>query len=76
MDICKREGIELREEPFTMHDVYVADEVFFTGTAAEVIAVRQVDGRVIGEGKAGPITTKLLKSFREIVEIEGVKVYE
>ncbi|MDT2193688.1 branched-chain-amino-acid transaminase [Paenibacillus larvae] len=49
---------------------------FFTGTAAEVIAVRQVDGRVIGEGKAGPITTKLLKSFREIVEIEGVKVYE
>jgi branched-chain amino acid aminotransferase len=76
MDICKREGIELREEPFTMHDVYVADEVFFTGTAAEVIPVRQVDGRVIGEGKAGPITTKLLKSFREIVEIEGVKVYE
>ncbi|PDO10265.1 MAG: branched-chain-amino-acid transaminase [Candidatus Reconcilbacillus cellulovorans] len=76
MEICGRIGIPLREEPFTMHDVYVADEVFFTGTAAEVIPVREVDGRTIGEGKAGPITTRLLQEFRKIVEIDGVKVYE
>jgi len=76
IDICGRIGIPLKEEPFTLHDVYVADEVFFTGTAAEVIAVREVDGRIIGEGKAGPITTRLLKEFRSIVEVEGVKVYE
>jgi branched-chain amino acid aminotransferase len=76
MEICKRTGVPLKEEPFTLHDVYVADEVFFTGTAAEVIAVREVDGRTIGEGKAGPITTQLLKEFRQIVNVDGVKVFE
>jgi branched-chain amino acid aminotransferase len=76
MEICGRIGLKLKEEPFTLHDVYVADEVFFTGTAAEVIAVREVDGRIIGEGKAGPVTTRLLKEFRSIVEVDGVKVYE
>jgi branched-chain amino acid aminotransferase len=76
MEICERDGIPLKEQPFTLHDVYVADEVFFTGTAAEVIAVREVDARIIGTGKAGPITTRLLKEFREIVEVDGVKVYE
>lgn len=76
IDISKKLGYEVREEPFTLHDVYVADEVFLTGTAAEVIAVREADGRVIGEGKAGPITLHLLEEFRKIVEIDGVKVYE
>lgn len=76
IELCGRLGYTLKEEPFTLHDVYVADEVFFTGTAAEVIAVREVDGRTIGEGKAGPITTHLLEAFRGIVEIDGIKVYE
>jgi len=76
MELCLKHGIPLKEEPFTLHDVYVADEVFFTGTAAEVIAVREVDGRTIGEGKAGPITTRLLQEFRSIVDVDGVKVYE
>ncbi|WP_405082222.1 branched-chain-amino-acid transaminase [Paenibacillus chitinolyticus] len=76
IEICERKGYTLKEEPFTLHDVYVADEVFFTGTAAEVIAVREVDGRIIGEGKAGPITTKLLQEFRSIVTVDGVKVYK
>lgn len=76
IEICERKGYTLKEEPFTLHDVYVADEVFFTGTAAEVIAVREVDGRIIGEGKAGPITTKLLQEFRSMVTVDGVKVYE
>jgi len=74
IEICNRVGYPVKEEPFTLHDVYVADEVFFTGTAAEVIAVREVDGRIIGEGKAGPITTHLLKEFRSIVEKDGVKI--
>jgi branched-chain amino acid aminotransferase len=76
IEICQKIGIPVKEEPFTLHDVYVADEVFFTGTAAEVIAVREVDARVIGEGKAGPITTRLLKEFRAVVEIDGAKVYD
>jgi branched-chain amino acid aminotransferase len=76
IELCAKVGYTLKEQPFTLHDVYVADEVFFTGTAAEVIAVREVDGRVIGSGKAGPITTHLLQEFRSIVEVDGVKVYE
>lgn len=76
MDICEREGIPVKEEPFTRQDVYVSDEVFLTGTAAEVIAVVNVDGRVIGTGKPGPMTQHLLAEFRKIVEVEGVKVYE
>jgi branched-chain amino acid aminotransferase len=76
IEICLKSGIPIKEEPFTLHDVYVADEVFFTGTAAEVIAVREVDARIIGEGKAGPITTRLLKEFRAVVEIDGTKVYD
>lgn len=76
MELCDKLGYPMKEQPFTLHDVYVADEVFFTGTAAEVIAVREVDGRVIGEGHAGPITTHLLQEFRNIVDKDGVKVYE
>ncbi len=75
MKIAQEIGYALKEEPFTLHDVYVADEVFLTGTAAEVIAVREVDARTIGEGKAGPITTRLLKEFRSIVQKDGVQVY-
>lgn len=75
IDIARKLGYTVKEEPFGLHDVYVADEVFLTGTAAEVIAVREVDGRVIGEGKAGPVTTRLLQEFRKIVTVDGVKVY-
>lgn len=76
IELCDKLGLKVKEEPFTLHDVYVADEVFFTGTAAEVIAVREVDARIIGAGKAGPITTRLLNEFRMLVEVDGVKVYE
>ncbi|WP_195576387.1 branched-chain-amino-acid transaminase [Paenibacillus sp. 1001270B_150601_E10] len=76
IELCEELGYKLKEEPFTLHDVYVADEVFFTGTAAEVIAVREVDGRVVGSGQAGPITLALLKRFREVVTQIGTKVYE
>ncbi|MCM3700349.1 branched-chain-amino-acid transaminase [Paenibacillus macerans] len=76
IEICERKGYKLKEEPFTLHDVYVADEVFLTGTAAEVIAVREVDGRVIGEGHAGPVTLKLLEEFRAIVDQDGLKVWQ
>ena len=76
IELCERLGLKLKEEPFTLHEVYVADEVFFTGTAAEIIAVREVDGRIIGEGKAGPITTQLLGEFRKLVTVDGVKVFE
>lgn len=75
IDLAKENGYVLEETPFTRHDVYIADEVFLTGTAAEVIAVVNVDQRTIGSGKPGPVTNSLLKAFREVVETDGVKCY-
>ncbi len=74
IELCHKLGYKIKEEPFALHDVYVADEVFLTGTAAEVIAVREVDARIIGGGQAGPITMHLLSEFRKLVEIDGVRI--
>lgn len=76
LEIGKDLGYDVREELFTRHDVYVADEVFLTGTAAEVIAVTTVDGRKIGSGKTGAHTNRLLEEFRRLVVKDGEKVYE
>ncbi|WP_349409248.1 branched-chain-amino-acid transaminase [Pseudalkalibacillus sp. SCS-8] len=75
MEIARLLGYEMREEVFTRHDVYTADEVFLTGTAAEVIGVVKVDGRQIGEGKPGELTNQLLEAFRKTVTEDGYKVY-
>jgi branched-chain amino acid aminotransferase len=75
IDLAHQLQFQVKEEPFTRHDVYVADEVFLTGTAAEVIAVVNVDGREIGDGKPGPITRQLLTEFRRLVRVDGVQVY-
>lgn len=58
-------GIEVKEDRFTRDELYIADEVFFTGTAAELTPVREVDSRKIGKGKPGPITLKIQKKFFE-----------
>ncbi|QYK68911.1 branched-chain-amino-acid transaminase [Paenibacillus sp. S02] len=76
IDLCAKLEYPLKEQPFTLHDVYVADEVFFTGTAAEVIAAYEVDGRTIGSGVAGPVTLELLAEFRKIVDQDGYKVWQ
>jgi branched-chain amino acid aminotransferase len=60
---------------FTRDEIYIADEAFFTGTAAEVTPIREVDGRVIGNGKPGPITGKLQDLFFKIVKGED-KAYK
>ena len=75
IEIAQENGYDLEEVPFTLHDVYIADEVFLTGTAAEVIPVVTVDGRRIGNGKPGDITNQLLKSFRELTLTDGVSCY-
>ena len=65
--LAKKAGVPFAEATLTRHDVYVADEVFLTGTAAEVIAVTKVDGRVIGAGKQGPVTRQLREMFLKAV---------
>lgn len=74
MDIAKEEGIEVKEDFLTSHDLYVADEMFLTGTGAEIVPVVWVNGRTVGEGKPGKMTMELLKKFREIVKTDGVKI--
>ena len=61
-------GYEVVEESLTRERLYFADEVFFTGTAAEVTPIRSVDGKVIGAGKRGPVAEELQKTFFDIAE--------
>ncbi len=65
--LAREMGIEAREEVIPRESLYLADELFFSGTAVEITPIRSVDGIVIGEGKRGPITTKLLEAFFGIV---------
>jgi len=74
IEIAKEMGFPVREEPFTLYEVYTADEMFLTGTAAEVISAVKVDGRIIGDGKPGPITLKLLEKFRALTHEDGVRI--
>ena len=59
MTLAQEQGLEIREKRITRDEVYIADEAFFTGTAAEVTPIREVDNRTIGAGSRGPITEKL-----------------
>ncbi|NLK22414.1 MAG: branched-chain-amino-acid transaminase [Epulopiscium sp.] len=76
MDLAKDMGMEVVEKEFTLFNVYNADECFLTGTAAEAIAVTEVDGRVIGNGVAGPITKKLLEAFQSYANSNGEAIYK
>ncbi len=66
MELAAANGMTVREVSLTLHDIYVAEECFLTGTAAEVIAVVNVDDRSIGNGKPGPITRDLKKRFHAL----------
>ena len=60
-------GIEVREKRITRDEVYICDEAFFTGTAAEVVPIREYDGRIVGSGKRGPVAEKLQAAYFEVV---------
>lgn len=60
-------GLEVREEPLSRDQLYLADELFVCGTAAEILAIRELDFRTIGSGARGPITTRLAEAFRRVV---------
>ncbi|MDQ6993179.1 MAG: branched-chain amino acid transaminase [Mariprofundus sp.] len=67
IQLAKEQGYEVREKRITRDEVYVADEAFFTGTAAEVTPIRELDGRTIGCGSRGPITTILQEKYFNVV---------
>ena len=67
-------GLDVSEEVFTRHDLYTADEVFLTGTAAEIVPVVRIDNRMIGSGKPGKITLALTRAFHKVTSKEGVRI--
>jgi branched-chain amino acid aminotransferase len=66
IDLARRAGYDMQEAMLNRYDIYTADEAFFTGTATEVVAIRQLDGRLIGAGKPGPVTRDLRARFQSL----------
>jgi len=75
MELVEKTGLPLKEIEMTRYDLYTADELFLTGTAAEVVPVSEYDKRKIGDGKAGPVTKRLMADFRSLVETTGAPIY-
>ncbi|MDI6735405.1 MAG: branched-chain-amino-acid transaminase [bacterium] len=74
MKIGKELGFEVKEAVMTRFDLYTADECFLTGTAAEVIPVKKIDNRIIGNGKSGKLTLKITTRFHELTQTEGTNL--
>ena len=71
IELAESLGIEAKEPNLTRYDLYNADEVFITGTAAEVVPVVKIDGRQIGAGKPGKLTKKLIKAYQDLTNSTG-----
>ena len=67
MELATAAGYDVREAPLNRYEIYTADEAFFSGTAAEVVAIRELDGRTIGSGRRGPVTRDLADRYRALV---------
>ena len=68
IQLLREQGVEVREEPIARDELYIADEVFLTGTAAEITPVRDIDHRKIGRGEAGPVTRRVQETFFSVVK--------
>jgi len=76
MEMAGESGMEVTEPNLTRHDLFNADECFLTGTGAELVPVVKIDGRVIGNGKPGQITQKLVAQYRALTKMSGEPIYE
>lgn len=75
LDIAAEFGLKVNVQELTRYDLYTADEFFLTGTAAEVIAAVKLDNRLIGDGKPGPVTNRIIGRFRELTQTTGTPIY-
>jgi len=71
MELARQNGMVVGEPNLTRHDFFNADECFLTGTGAEIIAVVKIDGRVIGTGKPGAVTERLVAQYRQLTQVSG-----
>ncbi|MCX6685428.1 MAG: branched-chain-amino-acid transaminase [Methanoregula sp.] len=76
IEIARSLGITVKEQNLGYFDLYAADEVICTGTAAEVAPITWIDGRVIGSGKPGPVTRQLMAAFKTVTENEGTPIHK
>ncbi len=75
MEIAGESGLKVAEPNLTRYDLYNADECFLTGTGAEIVPVVKIDGRVIGTGKPGPVTQRLVGQYRALTKVAGEPIY-
>ena len=73
MELARKARVPVREEMMTRHDLYNADECFLTGTAAEIAPIVKIDGRVIGAGRPGKVTLRLMRDFHKATRTDGVR---
>jgi branched-chain amino acid aminotransferase len=71
MDLARQDGLPVCEPELTRYDLFNADECFLTGTGAEIIGVVKIDGRVIGSGRPGPVTQKLVAQYHQLTQASG-----
>lgn len=76
LDIAAESGLKVGEPNLTRYDLFNADECFLTGTGAELVPVVKIDGRVIGTGKPGPLTQKLVTQYHALTKVSGEPIYE
>jgi len=67
IELAQKKGIEVKQVVMTRYDLFIADEAFLSGSAAEIVPVIKIDGRVIGDGKPGKITREFIKEYQKLV---------
>ncbi len=76
IELARETGLSVSEPNLTRYDLFVADECFLTGTGAEIIPVTRIDGRVIGHGRPGPVTTDLVTRYHALTKNSGEPIYD
>ena len=76
IELAEQTGMKVSEPNLTRYDLFCADECFITGTAAEIVPVVKIDGRVIGTGKPGPLTLKFSEKYHALTKASGEPIYQ
>jgi branched-chain amino acid aminotransferase len=76
IELAEQSGLSVSEPNLTRYDLFIADECFLTGTGAEIVPVVKIDGRVIGNGKPGVLTRKLVAKYQSLTKVSGEPIYE
>jgi branched-chain amino acid aminotransferase len=76
MELARQNGLSVSESDVTRYDLFNADECFLTGTGAEIIAAVKIDGRIIGNGRPGPVTARLTRRYHELTKASGEPIFD